>query len=359
MSVIALSACRDEPGRGDGRRIDRPSLGSKSAAVRVVSAAEGTLLYGDTIRFYVEPVNDEDSLISVKVSMAESRRLLAEDAGGHIAIPSEQTGGGKVRLRVDADLGEGARALRYKEFTIKAAEAPREWSFEVLRRFPHDKTSFTQGLLVHDGYLYEGTGNKGESRIRKMEVETGKVLMEHEMDSDMFGEGITIFGDKLYQVTYKSAIGFIYDVEDFSKVGEWTYATYTGEGWGLTHNDTALILSDGSAWLYFIDPHTFAELGRIQAFDHRGPVDRLNELEYRDGTIYANVYTSTHIVAIDAGSGLVRHLYSARGMVDRSEITAGMDVLNGIAFHPLSGHMLITGKYWKIIYEVRPRMKDS
>jgi glutaminyl-peptide cyclotransferase len=208
--------------------------------------------------------------------------------------------------------------------------------------------------LVHGGFLYEGTGNYRESRIRKMELSTGNVLMERPMSDDVFGEGITIFGDKVYQLTYKGSRGFVYDLATFDPIDEFTYNTYTTEGWGLTHNDTALIASDGSAILYFFDPATIKETARLRVFNQRGEVSRLNELEYHDGIIYANIYTTAEIVAIDAGTGRVVGEYSVRGLIDRSEITTDMDVLNGIAINPLTGNFLITGKYWPKIYEVRP-----
>jgi glutamine cyclotransferase len=225
----------------------------------------------------------------------------------------------------------------------------------VVDKYPHDVASYTQGFLVHNGYIYEGTGNYGESRIRKIELASGKVLKEKEMDEDLFGEGITVFGDKLYQVTYKSGRAFVYDLESFELLNEFSYITETGEGWGLTHNDTSLILSDGSSQLYFIDPERFTIEGKLNVFDNKGNVNNLNELEYRDGLIYANIYTQPFIVVINAETGEVLQRYSAVGMVDRSEANSGMDVFNGIAFHPLSGNLLVTGKYWSRIYEVKPR----
>jgi glutamine cyclotransferase len=353
LCVLILSACGTEPER---RSIDRPSINSGQAPLNIKAEAE-SIIYGDTLRFEVLPVKDAPKMIQATASLADTRSLLGSTDDGKFVLPSALTGGGMVKLRIDATFEDGTTSLRYKDFKVSAPQAPLQWSLEVQRRYPHDKSAFTQGLLFHNGYLYEGTGNIGESRIRKLELETGEVLMEKANKADIFGEGITIMNDKLYQVTYKTARGFIYRLSDFELMDEFSYNTLTGEGWGLTHNDTSLIMSDGSAYLYFYHPEQGIEQGRIRVFDERGDVNRLNELEYKDGVIYANIYTTADIVAIDAKTGLVLHRYSARGMVDRSEATPQMDVLNGIAIHPLNGNLLLTGKYWSTIYEVKPVMQ--
>lgn len=355
--ILVLAACGDEPPAR--RHLDRPSLDSAQPGLRIEGAAKGSLTYGDTLTFEVGAASPDHVVQNVTVSLSDTREVLATSQEGIFSIPTLRTGGGNVKLRIDAAFADGQKSMRYKDVKVVAPEKPSLWGLEVVRRLSHDSRSFTQGLLVHQGYLYEGTGNKGESRIRKMELETGKVLMERDNAPDIFGEGITIFGDKLYQLTYKTAQGFVYDLETFEQIDEFTYNTYTGEGWGLTHNDTALIVSDGSAYLHFMDPETLEETARLRVFDDRGDVSRLNELEYRNGTIYANVFTTADIVAIDARTGQVLHRYSARGLVDRSEFSADMDVMNGIAIHPSTGHFLITGKYWKKLYEVRPVMLES
>ncbi len=348
--LVLTVACGENQ---EQRKLDRPGVRTIQAPLKV-NMESRSAIYGETLKFSVEPVNPSLELEEVRVSIAESRQLLETNNTGVFAISSETTGGGKVKLRVDVRFSDGQSSLRYADFEVLAAEAPRMWNLEVVNRYPHDQGAFTQGLLLHNGYLYEGTGNMGESRIRKVDLKTGEVLMERANAPDIFGEGITIYNDKVYQITYKTARGFTYRLDDFEPLGEWTYNTLTGEGWGLTHNDSALIMSDGSANLYFYDPEDKMEVGRIRAFDHRGDVDRLNELEYHAGLIYANLYTSAEIVAIDARTGQVKHRYSARGIVSRDEQTPDMDVLNGIAINPANGHLLITGKYWKVLYEVRP-----
>ncbi len=353
VAALMISACADESTQ---RSIDRPGIKSAQRPINI-KASNDELIYGDTIRFEVQAASSEFAITGLRVSMADTRQVLANSSDGSIVLPTIETGGGNVKLRIDATFEDGQSSMRFKDFDVLAADAPKIWALEVQNRFPHDKGAFTQGLLFHEGYLYEGTGNLGESRIRQVDMKTGEVLRERVNKADIFGEGITIFENKLYQLTYKTAKGYIYNLDDFEPLKEFTYNTWTGEGWGLTHNDTSLIISDGSAYLYFLDPETFEEKRRIRVFDDRGDVARLNELEYSNGLIYANIYTTAEIVAIDAGNGIVVNRYSARGVVDRAETTPNMDVLNGIAINPLNGNLLITGKYWPRLYEVKPVMK--
>jgi glutamine cyclotransferase len=351
LVLIAAVSCD----QSDSGQVEKtPSLLSPKPTLRVKLLNQGTIYYGDTLRLEVESKDQSQSFSSVEISLADGKSVLASSASGKFTLPTKVTGGGMLKVKFDARFEDGQKGVRYKDITVLAREQPQQWSLRVQRKFPHDPTSFTQGFLVHNGFLYEGTGNYKESRIRKIELATGKVLKERGMDDDIFGEGITIFNNKIYQITYKTSRGFVYDLESFDLVDEFTYNTYTSEGWGLTHNDTALIASDGSANLYFFDPNTLTEIGRMRVFNHRGEVTRLNELEYHNGIIYANIYTAAEIVAIDATTGQVLHEYTARGMIDKSEITSDMDVLNGIAINPLNGNMLITGKYWSKVYEVTP-----
>ncbi len=349
IAIIALVACSDDAKIPDGKA--KPKA---QPSIRIKTVQPEILIYGDTIRFSVEPTAAGLSLSNVRVLQADTRMILAESENGKISIPTVSTGGGKVRLKIEAGFDDGRTGTRYRDYTIVAPTPARRWTFEVLRRYPHDVKSFTQGLLIHSGYLYEGTGQYGESLLRKIELLTGKVLQEKEMDSSIFGEGITILNGKIYQLSYKTGRGYIYRLETFEFIREFAFAFDTNEGWGLTHNNQSLIASDGSAMLYFLDPESLEETGRMRVFDDRGEIARINELEYHNGTIYANIWTTAEIIAIDATTGIVTDVYSARGMVDHAELNPAMDVLNGVAINPANGNLIITGKYWNTLYEVRP-----
>lgn len=219
----------------------------------------------------------------------------------------------------------------------------------VLAKYPHDPASFTQGLLYADGVLYESAGLYRQSTLRKLELETGAVLLEERLDEQYFAEGLTLLEGKLYQLTWKENKGFIYDPQDFSQLGTFTYST---EGWGLTTDGSSLILSDGSANLYFIDPQTMQTSRTLQVTLDGAPLERLNELEYIHGEIYANIWYKDLIARINPESGKVIGVIDCSSLRDGENAPLPKDVLNGIAYDPQGDRLFITGKNWPWIYEV-------
>ncbi len=220
---------------------------------------------------------------------------------------------------------------------------------EVIEVYPHDPEAYTQGLVYADGFLYESTGLYGRSSLRKVELKTGRVQQMLTLPASVFGEGLALLDERLIQLTWRSGYGFVYDRRGFELLGVFAYGT---EGWGLTHDGTRLIMSDGSSRLHFLDPQSFARLGAVTVHDERGPVERLNELEYVEGRVFANVYQTNRIVAIDPQTGRVVASLTLSDLVSR-EHRAGVGVLNGIAYIPTSGHLLVTGKNWSHLYEIR------
>lgn len=220
----------------------------------------------------------------------------------------------------------------------------------MVKTYPHDTGAFTQGLVYRDGILYEGTGLNGESTIRKVRLETGEVIERKNVPSEYFGEGIAVLGNKLYQLTWQSKIGFVYDKTTFQMLKSFTYDT---EGWGLTHDGKRLIMSDGSDVLRFLDPESLAETGRVSVHDGNNPVGQLNELEYIKGEVWANVYTTNKIVRIDPASGNVTGWILLNGLLTPEDRTQRVDVLNGIAFDEKSGRIFVTGKWWPKLFEIR------
>ncbi len=220
---------------------------------------------------------------------------------------------------------------------------------KVVKTFPHDQHAFTQGLEYYGGYFYESTGRLGESTLRKVELETGKVIQKTSLPPQEFGEGLTIFDGKIYQLTWLSKKGFIYGLDTFRRTGEFQYE---GEGWGLTHDDTSLILSDGTNTLRFIDPISFAVTRTVEVYAGDEAVTNLNELEYIDGEIFANVWHSSRIARIDPRSRQVV------AWIDLSPLAAKKqhgeeDVLNGIAYDHEGHRLFVTGKDWPEIIEIK------
>ncbi len=222
-------------------------------------------------------------------------------------------------------------------------------SVKVLAKYPHDPDSFTQGLLYADGLLYESAGLYGQSTLRKLELESGAVLLEERLDEQYFAEGLALWDDKLYQLTWKENTGFIYDPGDFSQLGTFSYPT---EGWGLTTDGSSLILSDGSANLYFIDPQTMQTSRTLQVSLDGAPLERLNELEYIRGEIYANIWYKDLIVRINPKSGEVIGVIDFSLLRQGEDAPAPQDVLNGIAYDAQGDRLFITGKNWPWIFEV-------
>jgi glutamine cyclotransferase len=223
------------------------------------------------------------------------------------------------------------------------------YSYNIVNTYPHDPDAFTQGLVFDDGVLYEGTGLYGQSSLRRVELETGDVLQVRELSDQFFGEGITIFGDRIIQLTWQSNIGFVYDKDRFELLQEFSYST---EGWGITHDGTRLIMSDGTSKLRFLDPQTFEEIGQVEVFDSNGPVTRLNELEYVEGEIYANVWQTDRIARIAPETGRVTGWIDLEGLLDVEDYSGKVDVLNGIAYDGQTDRLFVTGKLWPKLFEI-------
>ena len=224
---------------------------------------------------------------------------------------------------------------------------PVHYMYNVVNVYPHDTDAFTQGLVFEDGVLYEGTGLYGQSTLRRVELETGKVTQVYRLPDQFFGEGITIFGDKIIQLTWQSGKGFVYYRNSFELLQEFEYST---EGWGITHNGSALIMSDGTATLYFLDPETFQTIGQVEVHDEE-PVALLNELEYIHGSVYANIWLEDKIAIIYPQTGQVTGWIDLTGINDSENQNTG-SVLNGIAYDQNGDRLFVTGKRWSKLYEI-------
>jgi glutaminyl-peptide cyclotransferase len=231
--------------------------------------------------------------------------------------------------------------------TSGAARLP-VFGYTVQRTYPHDPKAFTQGLQFLDGDLYEGTGLNGRSSIRRVKLETGEVLQERAVPKDYFGEGIVVWKSELIELTWRSEVAFVYDKATFAPTRTFKYA---GEGWGLTHDGTNLIMSDGSAELRVLDPTTFAERRRIKVTAAGAPVINLNELEFVKGEIFANIWQTDTIARISPATGQVTGWIDLRGLLTAAE-SRGVDVLNGIAYDAAQDRLLVTGKLWPKIFEI-------
>lgn len=224
------------------------------------------------------------------------------------------------------------------------------FSYKVVNIFPHDPKAFTQGLVFQQGFLYEGTGLEGQSTLRKVELETGKVVQQHRLPDSLFGEGLTLWADQLIQLTWKNRIALVYDRPSFQLLKKFSYST---EGWGITQDGNQLIMSNGTNTLTFLDPRNFKEKKRIQVHDRGLPLPYLNELEYIKGEIFANVFPTDWIARISPETGRVTGWIDLRGLLDRGDRLQGVDVLNGIAYDSRQDRIFVTGKYWPKVFEIQ------
>jgi glutamine cyclotransferase len=232
----------------------------------------------------------------------------------------------------------------------RPAEKVQAYGYEIKNIYPHDHAAFTQGLIYKDGVLWESTGQYGSSSLRKVDLKSGKVLKSISVPRDYFAEGMTVFHDKVFQLTWQNNKGFIYSPEDFAKIGEFHF---DGEGWGLTHDADSLIMSDGTNQIRFLDPETFAVRRTISVFENAQPLAELNELEYVKGEIYANVWRTDRIVRIDPRDGRLLGIIDLAGLLPQVDRDSDTDVLNGIAYDEQGDRLFVTGKLWSKLFEIR------
>lgn len=224
------------------------------------------------------------------------------------------------------------------------------YGYRVVNVYPHDHNAFTQGLEYRGGFLYEGTGLNGHSTLRKVDLQSGKVLQEIHLDPRFFGEGITLFDQRIVELTWQSHLGFVYNRDNFQTIRTFNYP---GEGWGLTNDGHQIYMSDGSAQIRFWNPSTLQETGRITVHDGQSPIAMLNELEWVHGEIYANVWQTNRIARINPADGRVTGWIDLAGLLTPAEAAEGADVLNGIAYDSLGDRLFVTGKLWPKLFEIR------
>lgn len=223
------------------------------------------------------------------------------------------------------------------------------YSFRILRTYPHDRQAFTQGLQYENGYLYESTGQYGQSSIRKVELETGKVLQKLDIPPQYFGEGLVLWKERIIQLTWTSGVGFVYNKETFQQEDQFRYST---EGWGITEDGRSLIMSDGTNLLYFLNPETKKVEKWLEVKQGSTPIRNLNELEYIKGEIYANIWQEDRIARINPESGQIVGWINLQNLLPAEERSKA-DVLNGIAYDSVKNRLFVTGKWWPSLFEIQ------
>jgi len=311
---------------------------------------------GDTIDIEIKKRKNSKSIDSLELIVdGKLSQTIYKKPWTFSHIANEKTMG-KHRFKLMAYHNDGKIGNISSYYNLKSNLAPRELSYKIVNTFPHDKKSYTQGLFYHDGYLFEGTGQHGESTLRKVELKSGVSVFDRKLETKYFGEGITYFKGNIIQLTWRSQKAFVIDAEDFSQKDFFRPPTANGEGWGITTMNNQLVISDGSNKLTLVDPISYSKIGEIEVYNEKGKVDTLNELEYINGKIYANVWLTDTIVIINPSTGQVESSLDLEDILSPSEkrkLTEGDDVLNGIAYDSINNRLFVTGKRWPKLLEIK------
>jgi glutamine cyclotransferase len=265
------------------------------------------------------------------------------------SLTTQSTPTGLPALSLPTKIVARGVVKRYTCQWADLAQTTPVYTYEVIKAYPHDPTAYTQGLIFRQGILYEGTGLHGQSSLRRVALETGQVEQMITLPEQYFGEGITELNGKIYQLTWQEQTGFVYNLADFAQLAAFSYPT---EGWGLTHDGDRLIMSDGSEYLYFLDPETLQVVSQVTVSAEGLPVSRLNELEYVEGEVWANVYQTACIARIDPVSGQVLGWIDISGILPMKDLP-GSEVPNGIAYDPAGQRLFVTGKFWPKLFEIK------
>lgn len=347
VCAVGLGRFRGNAGAAKAGAAEIAADGSiaNSGAARNI-ATDSSTSNSSTARNNVAENNTADN--SAARNIATDSNTSNSSAAINIATDSSISNSSTARNSAAAS-GCPAASKNFSANTAAGNLPPKKYKLKVEESYRHDLSAYTQGLFIHDGMMYESTGQHGESSFRKVDVASGKVLQRIQLPSRYFGEGSCVFEGRAYLLTWHSQVCFVYDIGSFAKLAE---LRYTGEGWGLATDGTDLIMSDGSSKICFRDPLTFLEKRSVTVKLEGREVDYINELEYIDGKIWANVYGQDQIVIINPKNGKVEGTVDCGGLLESRYKSKNTDVLNGIAYNPENGAIYLTGKYWPRLYKI-------
>ena len=324
---------------------------SRKPAVQItIASVHKSIIYGDDINIGIAVKLKDGELKETKL-FVDSVLVATSNETEFTSYLKKFKNLGKHTLKAVSVKTDGVEGVYYKTFEVLSDIIPEQLGFEVVQSYPHNEQFFTEGLEFHDGFLYESTGENKTSGIYKTNLKTGKILQSVKLADRYFGEGITIFDNRIYQLTYKTKIGFVYEKENMALVDSFRFESV--EGWGMTHDEQHLIMSNGTNVLTYINPVNYKTVKKLQVYDDKEPVLFLNELEYFEGYIFANIYTTNLIVKIDPVTGKVIAKANMDGILTMSNPGNQVDVLNGIAIDPVTKKMYVTGKFYPKVFEIK------
>ncbi|HAF27594.1 MAG TPA: glutamine cyclotransferase [Bacteroidales bacterium] len=350
--LLTQLACSNQEKAGEKHDLipKQESTTKKISVIEINSPKAGEMFtIGDQINVNIG-IQEANVTIDSLIVESEGSKIVLETSNLVYIWNTKNLKTGTNQLKVFAYSDGNKIDSYYLKLRFKSDINPELYECKIVNTYPHDKRDYTQGLFYEYGIMYEGTGQHGESKLKKVNFETGKVLAELSLEAKYFGEGITPFRDKIIQLTWKSKTGFVYDKSTFKLL---TTLKYSNEGWGITADDKRLIMSDGTQTIHFLDPEYFNETGKIEVYDNNGPVDNLNELEYIDGLVYANVYQTEEIIVFNPENGKVLKKIDCRKIIPNGYQDEDDNVLNGIAYDKDNDRYFITGKRWTSLFEVK------
>lgn len=355
MPVTLMISCSGKPGRIVEKSENIVPVTTAEPAVKLIKLLSpeenAELKLNESVKVVIGIDGKNGVPDSVKVFFDSKPAGLIKNAPWELTIDKSYTvKTGRKAIKVVA-YGKGNGQQTITRFVIVYSDVvPKRYGYRVIKSYPHDKGAFTQGLVYLNGVLFEGTGQETRSSLRKVNLETGEVLNQLNLETRFFGEGIAIKGEKLYQVTWKNQVGFVYNKNTFELINKVGYQT---EGWGLTTMGENLVMSDGSNMLYMIDPDSFSVISTVEVYDNKKKVMELNELEYINGEIWSNIWNSDLIARIDPGSGKVTGYIDLQGILKDPDTDTRVNVLNGIAWDSSGDRIFVTGKNWPKLFEIK------
>ncbi len=347
-------SCSGRAGKKADETIKTVSAPSEVAAklITMISPEENTgFKLNDKVNVVLALTDKNRLPDSVVVSFDSKHVTTLKAEPWEYGIPSSFTvTTGRKSLKVTSYRGGKGQNTITRFMIIYSDVVPKRYGFRVIHTYPHSRDAFTQGLIYDNGILFEGTGQETGSSLREVELETGKVLRQHNLDASLFGEGITLYRNRIYQVTWENKVGFVYEKSTFNLINKIYYST---PGWGLTTMNDKIVMSDGTNVLYYFEPEMFTVVSRIEVYDNKEKIDSLNELEYINGEIWANIWMSDLIARIDPVSGKVIGYIDLKGLLPASDKNPDTDVLNGIAWDDATKRIFVTGKRWPKLFEIK------
>jgi glutamine cyclotransferase len=353
LSILTWTiSCSGKSGKTEERNaVEAAVEKEESPAMKLVTPGENTgFRLKEPVKVVLEA--DKSRVIDSVIITFDSRRVTSlKSEPWEYTIPAEFTSTtGRKSLKITTFESKKPVKSSTRFMIVYSDVVPAQYGFKVIHTYPHDRDAFTQGLFYFNGVLYEGTGQPAASNLREVELGTGKVLRQHNLEGSLFGEGITLYKDRIYQVTWENKVGFVYDRATFKQINKLYYAT---QGWGLTTVGDRIVMSDGTNVLYFFEPETFTVLSRLEVYDNKTMIDSLNELEYINGEIWANIWMTDRIARIDPESGKIKGYIELKGLLSNSDKQPDTDVLNGIAWDAATGRIFVTGKRWPKLFEIK------